>query len=101
MAELFWEAQHYELSESAESIGDVLGSLAKSMSDAGWQGVERQADVHGFKPGIDLFAAVQFLFIGGRQFWQVIAVAGGSGTAQQAQQELAELNSIIAHLHFL
>jgi hypothetical protein len=101
MAELFWTFQKYELSEAAESIGDVYVSLVSEMNKRGWKGVEHQQDVHGYKPGIDLFAAVVFLFIGGREFWQGIAVGGGSATQQQAQQELTELQNIIAGLKFL
>jgi hypothetical protein len=63
--------------------------------------VQHQQDVHGYKSGIDLFAAVVFLYIGGRSFWQVIAVGGGTATAGQAQQEIQQLQSIIANLTFL
>jgi hypothetical protein len=101
MAELYWDWQQYELSQAAEDIGEVYGALANEMQNQGWQGVEQQADVHGYKPGVDLFAAVVFLFIGGRTFWQVIAVGGGSATGDQAQQELSELQTIIANLAFL
>ena len=101
MAELYWAWQKYDLSEAAEDIGDVYGALAQEMQRQGWSGVQHQEDVHGFKSGIDLFAAVVFLYIGGRSFWQVIAVGGGSATAAQAQQEIKELQSIIAHLAFL
>jgi hypothetical protein len=101
MAELYWAWQQYGLSEAAEDIGEVYSALANEMQNQGWQGVQQQADVHGYKPGIDLFAAVVFLFIGGRTFWQVIAIGGGSATDQQAQQELSELQNIIANLAFL
>lgn len=101
MAELYWAWQQYELSEAAEDIGEVYGGLANEMRTQGWQGVQQQADVHGYKPGVDLFAAVVFLYIGGRSFWQVISVGGGSGTPQQAQQEISNLQDIIAHLAFL
>jgi hypothetical protein len=101
MAELYWAFQKYELSEAAQDIGDVYGSLASAMQNKGWQGVQHQQDVHGYKPGIDLFAAVVFLYIGGREFWQGVAVGGGSATQQQAQQELTELQNIIAGLKFL
>lgn len=101
MAELYWASQKYELSEASEDIGEVYGSLAHQMQVQGWQGVQHQQDVHGFKPGIDLFAAVQFLYVGGREFWQVIAVGGGNASADQAQQELKELQNIIANLRFL
>jgi hypothetical protein len=67
----------------------------------GWKDVQHGQDVHGHKPGIDLFAAVLFLYIGGRNFWQVISVGGSSGTAAQAQQEIKELEVIIANLRFL
>jgi len=41
-----------------------------------------------------------FLYIGGQNFWQVIAVGGGAATAEQAQQEIQRLQSIIANLKF-
>ncbi len=101
MAELFWAFQKYELSAAAESIGDVYSALASEMQKQGWQGVQHQQDVHGYKPGIDLFAAVVFLSISGSEFWQGVAVGGGSATQQQAQQEMTELQNIIANLKFL
>jgi len=101
MAELYWAWQKYDLSEAAENIGDVYGALAQEMQRQGWSRVQHQEDVHGFKSGIDLFAAVVFLYIGGRSFWQVSAVGGGNATGAQAQQEIKELQSIIAHLAFL
>jgi hypothetical protein len=79
----------------------VYNALAATMQQHGWQGVQHQSDVHGFKPGIDLFAAVQFLPISGSLFWQVVAVGGGTATTAQAQQELSELQGIIANLKFL
>ncbi|HKP40671.1 hypothetical protein [Mycobacterium sp.] len=101
MAELFWTFQKYQLSAAAEGIGDVYAALVSQMKKKGWKGVEHQQDVHGYKPGIDLFAAVVFLRISGSQFWQGIAVGGGNATQQQAQQELTELQNIIAGLTFL
>jgi hypothetical protein len=101
MAELFWDWQQYELSEAAEGIGDVYSGLATTMQRDGWEGVAHQQDVHGYKPGVDLFAAVVFLLISGRTFWQVIAVGGGSATTAQAQQEISAIKSIISHLAFL
>jgi hypothetical protein len=101
MAELYWNFEKYTLSEAAEGIGDVYAGVASAMTNHGWKGVEHQQDVHGYKPGIDLFAAVVFLFIGGRQFWQGVAVGGGSATAAQAQQEITELQKLIAGLRFL
>ena len=79
----------------------MYNSVASEMQKQGWQGVQHQQDVHGYKPGIDLFAAVVFLPISGRGFWQGVAVGGGSATQQQAQQELTELQNIIAGLKFL
>ncbi len=102
MAELYWAWQRYDMSPAAEDIGDVYGALASTMQQKGWQGVQHQSDVHGYKPGIDLFAAVVFLEIGtSTSFWQVIAVGGGTATGEQAQQELQELQNIIAQLEFL
>jgi hypothetical protein len=101
MAELFWTFKEYGLSSAAEGINDVYSAIVNEMKNAGWKGVEHQQDVHGYKPGIDLFAAIVFLPISGHQFWQGIAVGGGNATQQQAQQELAELQKIIASLKFL
>ena len=101
MAELYWAWQHYEMSEASEDIGEVYGALAQEMQAQGWKDVQHQQDVHGYKAGIDLFASVVFLPIGGRTFWQVIAVGGGSATVEQAQQEIQQLQSIIGHLAFL
>jgi hypothetical protein len=102
MAELYWEFQQYEMSAAAEDIGDVYGALSSAMGQNGWEGVQHQGDVHGYKPGIDLFAAIAFLEIGtGTTFWQAIAVGGGMATQAQAQQEIQELQSIIANLEFL
>ncbi len=101
MAELYWAWQQYELSVASEDIGEVYGALAQEMQAQGWADVQHEQDIHGYKPGIDLFAAVVFLNIGGRNFWQVIAVGGGSATAEQAQQEIQQLQSIISHLEFL
>jgi hypothetical protein len=101
MAELYWAWQQYELPDAAEDIGEVYGALVQGMQAQGWAGVQQQEDVHGYMPGVDLFAAVVFLFIGGRSFWQVISVGGGSGTAEQAQHEIQDLQQIIATIHFL
>lgn len=101
MAELYWSWQQYELSEASEDIGEVYEGLVQGMQAQGWADVQHQQDVHGYKPGIDLFAAVVFLFIGGRSFWQVIAVGGGTATAAQAQQEIQQLQDIVANLKFL
>lgn len=101
MAELYWAWQQYELPEAAEDIGEVYGGVVQGMVAQGWAGVQQQEDVHGYKPGIDLFAAVVFLYIGGRSFWQVIAVGGGSATAEQAQQEIQQLKNIVAGIAFL
>jgi hypothetical protein len=106
MAELYWAAQPYELSEAAEDIGDVYDGLTSAMEQAGWEGVQHGVDVHGYKPGIDLFAAVEFLWQNQnnpdsdtRWFWQVIMV-GGDATEAQAQQEISGLQQLIANLVF-
>lgn len=101
MAELYWAWQLYELSDAAEGIGDVYDGLAQEMQEQGWADVQHQEDVHGYKPGVDLFAAVVFLYISGRNFWQVIAVGGGTATSEQAEQEIQQLQNIIANLAFL
>ncbi|MBW8805331.1 MAG: hypothetical protein JF587_16000 [Catenulisporales bacterium] len=100
MAALWWSSREYELSEASEGIGEVLGGIAQGMKNGGWEGVAVGGDVHGYKPGIDFFAAVQYLPIGGRKFWQVIAV-GGDGKQAQATSEIDGLQSIIDSLKFL
>jgi hypothetical protein len=101
MAELYWAWQQYELSAASEGISEVYEALVQEMLKQGWKDVQHGQDAHGYKPGIDLFASVVFLYIGGRNFWQVIAVGGGTATAEQAQQEIQQLQSIISHLAFL
>jgi hypothetical protein len=101
MAELYWDFQQYELSEASEGIGEVYSGLVNEMQKQSWKGVQHQQDVHGYKQGVDLFAAVVFLPIAGRTFWQGVAVGGGTATQQQAQQELDELKTIIANMKFL
>lgn len=101
MAELYWAWQQYDLSEAADDIGEVYDGLMQGMQAQGWADVQHQSDVHGYKPGIDLFAAVVFLYIGGRNFWQVIAVGGGTASTAQAQKEIQQLQNIIANLKFL
>jgi hypothetical protein len=100
MAELWWSANGYELSPAAGNIGTVKEVLGNALTQNGYQGVAVGGDVHGFKPGIDFFAAVMFLPISGANFWQVVAV-GGDGTAAQGQGELSNIQSIIAGLKFL
>ena len=101
MAELYWDFQHYTLSEASEGIGEVYSGLVDQMKKKGWEGVQHQQDVHGHKPSIDLFAAVVFLPVAGRTFWQGVAVGGGTATQQQAQQEINELKTIISNMKFL
>lgn len=102
MAELYWQSTPYVLSPAAEGIGDVYTVCVSSMEQLGYKGVQHQQDVHGYKPGIDLFAAIQFLPNGGgSKFWQVIAVGGGSATSAQAEAEIAQLAKMIAGFEFL
>jgi|ERR1700722_8774018 len=100
MAELYWAWTPYQLSDAAEDIGDVYEGLQQAMEQHGWTDVQIAEDIHGYKPGIDLFAAVVFLFCGGRTFWQVISV-GGDATSSQASQEIQQLESLINGLEFL
>jgi hypothetical protein len=100
MAELYWNWKTFELSEAADDIGEMYDGLVQQMQLAGWQDVQHQEDVHGYKPGIDLFAAVLYLPIAGRQFWQIIAV-GGDANEQQSQQEIQEIQQLINQVAFL
>jgi hypothetical protein len=88
MAELHWNFEKYDLSDAAEDIGEVKSGLATIMETKGWHGVRAAEDVHGYKPGVDLYAAVAFLYIGGRRFWEVVAMGGGTGSHEQAKQEV-------------
>jgi hypothetical protein len=98
MAELYLSWKQYEMpTDAGGNISTVYDRLVDVMKEQGWAGVQHQEDVHGYQPGIDLFAAIVFLYIGGQNFWQVIAV-GGDATAEQAQQEIQELQVIIANL---
>jgi hypothetical protein len=102
MAELYWRSTPYALSPAAEAIGYVYDACVQGMEQLGYKGVQHQQDIHGYKPGIDLFAAIQFLPNGGGpQFWQVIAVGGGSATAAQAQAEIDQLANMIAGFEWL
>ncbi len=100
MAELWWSATGYEVSPAVGNIGEVKEVIGNALTQNGYQGVAVAGDVHGFKPGIDFFAAVMFLPISGENYWQVVAV-GGDGTSAQGQAELANIQSIIAGLKFL
>ena len=101
MAELYWSWTQYELPDAAEDVGDVMLACESSLQSLGYEGVAVSADVHGYKPGIDLFAAIVFLEIGsGRTFWQVVAV-GGDADEADAQAELAQIEEMIATLVFL
>jgi hypothetical protein len=86
---------------AADGIGDVYEGLMQGKLARGWADVQHQEDVHGYKPGIDLFAAVVFLAISGRSFWQIVSVGGGTASTEQAQQEIQQLQGIISKLEFL
>jgi hypothetical protein len=96
MAGLYWAGQQHYVPDGVD-IDQIYSGLVTAMQDQGWAGVQHQADVHGYKPGIDLFAAIVFLNIGGQHFWGVIAV-GGDAPADQAQQEIQQLEAIVAPL---
>jgi len=100
MSGLWWAANGYELPTPAGDIGAVKEGLGSALVDNGYQDVAVNSDVQGFKPGIDFFAAILFLYIGGQNFWQVVAV-GGDGTEAQAQAEIANIEGIINGLEFL
>jgi hypothetical protein len=99
-AELYWAWQQFVM-PVGDDIGELYAGIASGMQEQGWAGVQQQQDdVIGYKPGIDLFAAIAFLYNGGQNFWQVIAV-GGDDSADQAQQEIQQLQAIIANIKFL
>jgi hypothetical protein len=98
MAALWWDWKQFELSEAAEDIGEMYEGIAQGLERAGYTGVAKAEDVHGFKG--DFIAAVVYLFISGRTFWQVIAV-GGDGSAAEGQGELAQVQTVINQVEFL
>jgi hypothetical protein len=98
MATLWWEWDKYTLSDANEDIGEVMQAIAGSLPGLGYTGVQVAEDVHGFKG--DFLLAVTYLFIGGRDFWQVVA-CGGSGTVTEAQAEIQGVENMIKHLTFL
>jgi hypothetical protein len=98
MASLWWRWSEYTLSDAAEDIGDVYDGITQGLSNLGYTGVQHGEDVHGFKG--DFILAVVYLYIGGRNFWQVIA-CGGSGSEDEAQAKLNEVQNMISNLKFL
>jgi len=94
---LYWQWGQYSLSPAAEDIGDVMESIAQGMPGLGYSGVQVAADVHGYKG--NFFVAVTFLYISGREFWQVIA-CGGSGAQAEAQADIAGMDKLISGLVF-
>ena len=103
-AELYWAWQPYAIPVD-DSVGELYEGIAGEMRGQGWAGVQQQQyDVVGYKPGIDLFAVVTFLYNGDgngtHNFWQVIAV-GGDDSADRAQQEIQEIQAIIDSIKFL
>lgn len=97
MASLWWRWSQYELSEAAQDIGEVYDGITQGLTEAGYAGVQHAEDVHGFKG--DFIVAVVYLFIGGRNFWQVMA-CGGTGSESEAQGILNEVQSLINRLRF-
>jgi hypothetical protein len=98
MASLWWRWSQYTLSDAAEDIGEVYEGIVPGLTQLGYTGVQKAADVHGFKG--DFLLAVVYLEISGRNFWQVIA-CGGSGSEDEAQTELNEVQKMISNLSFL
>ena len=98
MASLWWNWSQYTLSDAAEDIGEVYQGIAQGLSGRGYTGVQVASDVHGFKG--NFLVAVVYLYIGGRNFWQVIA-CGGDGSEAEAQGDIQEVIQIINSLTFL
>ena len=71
MATLWWSWSQYTLSEASEDIGEVIQAIAQELPSLRYTGVQLAEDLHGFKGAFLL--AVVYLYIGGRNFWQVAA----------------------------
>ena len=96
MAGLWWQWDRYTLSEANEGIGEIYGSIANGLPNLGYAGVQHGLDVHGSK-GSD-FLAVLYLYIGNRDFWQVIACST-DGTTEEAQARISEVKNLIKNIH--
>jgi hypothetical protein len=93
MPALWWNWKQFELTEAADGIGEMLEGIASGLERAGYTGVAVAEDVHGFKA--DFMVAVVYLFISGRNFWQVIAVVDGP------ESEIQEVQQVINQVEFL
>jgi len=98
MPTLWWSWSEFTLPVAAEDIGEVYSGIAEGLTNAGYTDVRVAEDVHGVKG--DFIDAVIYLFIGNRNFWQVIA-SGGDGSVADAQAEVAEVQSIINQITYL
>lgn len=98
MASLWWRSSQYTLSEANEDIGEVYGAIANGLPSLGYTGVQHAGDVHGFKGHFVL--AVQYLYIGNRNFWQVVA-CGGDGDQAEAESYMNEVINMINHFTWL
>ena len=99
---LTWNSREYTLNPEFNDIGEVYEGISNGLSNAGYAGV-RITDFHDGRKDLqgkkgDLSVAVFYLRKGQTQtFWQVI-VCGGSGSADQASAEVAEVQDIIDNL---
>jgi len=82
MATLWWSWSQYTLSEASEDIGEVIQAIAQELPSLRYTSVQLAEDLHGFKG--DFLLAVVYLYIGGRNFWQV-AACRVNGTVAEAQ----------------
>jgi hypothetical protein len=98
MASLWWNWSQYTLSDAAEDIGEVYQGIAQGLPGLGYSGVQVASDVHGFKGNFIL--AVVYLYIGDRNFWQVVA-CGGDGDEAEAQADINGVIQLINGLEFL
>jgi hypothetical protein len=90
MASLYWNWNKYTLPTAAEDIGEVYQAVSQALSELGYTGVEHGEAVSGYKGHYIL--AVLYLYIGGRNFWQIVACGGNGGSEAEA---LAEINKVI------
>ena len=97
MTTLAYRADQYTLSEASEGIGEVLSAVASQLPSKGFGGVKNEGHVYATKAGcgVDLF----YLFIGNRNFWQV--VAGHGPDKATIDNTLDEVKQVVRNLHFL
>ena len=101
MAGLAMRSERRELNPNVGSIGELKNVILHSVFEAhGFTDlVNNQGEVAGNKPG-GIRVSVVYLFIGGREFWRVVAGIADAGfpTASASVNEVADAIDRLAFL---